>query len=129
MKGRNFNHGLLVIMLAFGMIFASCEKDDKTYTVITYSQYYSIYQRDVGTLNDGDYMRVELSNDGFNRIASGAEYGAIDKEKWTEEQIVNYLVGKGFSNNEANKATAWLLSVGHGFIVFRKGGMVYFIFK
>jgi hypothetical protein len=129
MTSKKLSFGMLV--LVFGMMFTSCQQevdDDPSYTIAvwtdseTYAEFNSWSNL---TLNDGYYIRVEITNDEFNGLSLPDEY----KHQWTESQIYNWFIGRGFGNAEANQEKAWLMTVNHGAIVSRSGNIVYELIK
>jgi hypothetical protein len=123
---------ILVMTMIFGIMFAACETepDDPppTYTVwtdvISYSEFYSAFQT---TLNDGYYIRVEIADAQWNQIASSLTNEG--RHNWTENQIYNYFIGRGFGQTEANQQKAWLMTIKHGFIASRTGSIVDLLLK
>jgi hypothetical protein len=73
-----------------------------TYTiwtdVISYSDFYSAFQ---ATLNDGYYARIELQDAQWNQISPSLTNEG--KHDWTEDQLYNYFIGRGFGLTEANQ--------------------------
>jgi hypothetical protein len=121
----------LATMLVFGMLIVGCDNGtipEATYTVWTdsgtYSEFTSAFQT---TLNDGYYIHAEMSNSQFNQISASLtnEY----KHVWTESQIYNWFIGRGFGNAEANQEKSWLITINHGFIASRSGSIVYMLIK
>ncbi|MDR1868444.1 MAG: hypothetical protein LBQ82_00505 [Treponema sp.] len=132
MKSRKLWTGILVILLVFGTILIGCSEEpeepvEPTYTVWTdltsYSEFYSVF----GDLDDGYYIRLELTNSQFNEMSPSLtnEY----KHIWTEDQLYNWFIGRGFGSTEANREKAWLISINHGFIASRSGSIVYMLIK
>ena len=121
---------VIVMVILFVLSFTGCktEPDDPTYTVwtdtITYSEFTSAFQ---ATINDGYYVRLEITNSQWSQISPSLTNEG--KYNWTENQIKNWFIGRGFGNSEANKETAWLMSINHGFIASRTGSLVYMILK
>ena len=121
--------GMLVMTLVFGMILIGCsaEPDEPTYTVWTDSTSYSQFQSSFGTLNDGYYFRYEFTSSEWSTISSSLTNEG--KYNWTEDDIKKWFIGRGFGNSEANKETAWLMTINHGFIASRSGSIVYMLMK
>ncbi|GAB6393509.1 MAG: hypothetical protein MdMp014T_2882 [Treponematales bacterium] len=71
-------------LLAAVLFLAGCPQttDDPTYTVWTDSVSYAEFSSQVGTLNDGYYVRAEMTNAQFSQMASSLtdEY----RHDWTE---------------------------------------------
>lgn len=123
---RAFWIGLVILVLGI----VGCEQStnsEPTYTVWTDSSSYTSYYDAFGTLNDGYYVHMELSNTQFNQMSPSLtdEY----KHIWTESQIYNWFIGRGFGNTEANQEKAWLMTINHGFIASRSGSIVYMLIK
>ncbi|MDR2941773.1 MAG: hypothetical protein LBV17_04180 [Treponema sp.] len=120
---------ILVITLAFGIMFLGCEiePDEPTYTVWTDSVSYTEFYNAFGTLNDGYYIRYEFTSYEWGKISQTLTNEG--KYNWTESEIKNWFIGRGFGDYEANKEKAWLMTIGHGFIASRSGSIVYMILK
>jgi len=119
---------LVILLIVFGVLMISCSEDtETTYTVWTDSSTYSEFLSQFGALSDGYYVSIELTNIEFNQMSPSLtnEY----KHEWTEKQIHDWFIGRGFGTIEANKETAWLLTINHGFIASRSGSIVYMILK
>jgi len=130
MKSKKILMGILLLSLVFGTILTGCkepEPDEPRYTVWTDTITYSEYSSTFGTLNDGYYIRYELTSSGWNTIASSLTDEG--KHNWTEGDIKNWFIGRGFGDTEANNAKAWLITTSHGFIASRSGTIVYMILK
>jgi hypothetical protein len=129
MKSKKLWAGILVLILVFAIMLAGCETepDEPTYTVwtdtVSYSEYYSAF----GSLNDGYYIRYELTTSDWNSIKPSLTNEG--KYNWTESEIKKYFIGRGFGNSEATKETSWLMTINHGFIASRSGSLVYMILK
>jgi hypothetical protein len=135
-KKRIFLFGLLTLVLTFGLISMGCKSEpepepepelDPTYTVWTDSTSYSEYSSKIGTLNDGYYVHMEMNNTQFNEMAPSLT--SEGKHDWTESQIYNWFIGRGFGGAEANQEKAWLITTNHGFIASRSGTIVYMLLK
>jgi hypothetical protein len=105
------------------LIGCKTEPDEPTYTVWTDSGPAS----QIPSLNDGKYIRMELTNSEFNEMSSSLTNDY--KHIWTEDQIYNWFIGRGFSYYEARQETAWLITIRYGFITSRSGSIVYMIVK
>ena len=120
---------LLVIIAFFGILLLGCETEpnDPTYTVwtdlVSYSEYSSLF----GSLTDGYYIRYEFTSSEWNSISPSLTNEG--KHNWTEGQIKDWFIGRGFGNSEANQEVAWLKTIGHGFIASRSGSIVYMLLK
>jgi len=120
---------LLGLVMA-ALWFVGCKHEpepDPTYTVWTDTDTSDAFQSVFGELKDGFYMRAELTNSLFNEIAPSLPNE--DKHTWTENQIYDWFIGRGFGNAEANREKAWLLTINHGLIASRSGNIVYMIIK
>jgi len=136
MKSRKLWVGILVLTLVFGTMLTGCktEPDDPpppsipTYTVWTdltsYSEFYSAFGE---TLTDGYYIRLEFTSSGWNTISQTLTNEG--KHNWTQIDIKNWFIGRGFGDFEATQETAWLMTIGHGFIASRSGSTVYMLLK
>ena len=127
MKQKKIWLGMLAMALVFGMLLISCsmEPDDPTYAVWTDSVSYSQFQSTFGTLNDGYYRKIELTNAEFKSMSLPNEY----KHNWTEDQIYNWFIGRDFISSEANQMKSWVITTSHCFIASRSGGTVYILIK
>ncbi|MBQ0090567.1 MAG: hypothetical protein KBT27_14675 [Prevotellaceae bacterium] len=119
----------LVLLLFVAMVLPSCkDKGEETYTVWTetdtYSQFQSAFQT---TLNDGYYIRVEITQSQWEQI--GPKLGSNGRHNWDQAAIKKWLISNGFGESEANKESSWLALVGHGFLAVRSGNLVYIIVK
>jgi hypothetical protein len=122
----------LGMALAFGIMLTGCSPStggsaSHTYTVWTDSTTYSEFSSEGGTLDDGKYIRVELSNSEFSQMSPSltSEY----KHVWTESQLYDWFIGRGFGNSEANQEKAWLITINHGIIFSRSGPIVDILMK
>ena len=119
-----------LIALVFSIFFIGCdmEPDTKTYTVyiniFTFSSSHSTF----GSLQDGYFLREQLSQIDFNWEKSN-NFKNSSPNIWTEDQIYSFLIGWGFSNNQARNESSWLASVNHGLIASRVGEYLYIILK
>jgi hypothetical protein len=135
MKSKKIWTVILLISLVFGTILTGCKEEpeeldkpvETTYTVWTDTTTYTEFYNAFGALNDGYYIHLEITNDQFNQMLPDLtnEY----KHVWTESQLNNYFIGRGFGNTEAKKETAWLMTINHGFIASRSGSIVYMLIK
>lgn len=116
---------ILGMLLAL-MLFVGCSKKESepTYTVWTNSIAYSEYP---GTLDDGYYIQVELTNVQFTDLSKTLSEN--NKHIWTEEQIYDWFIGRDFFSDEATQKTAWITTTNHGMITTRSGNTVYNITK
>jgi hypothetical protein len=114
---------VVIVIAFFGIMLTGCdlEPDEPTYTVWTGSA------SQLPSLNDGKYVRLELTNSEFNQMSLSLtdDY----KHIWTEDQIYNWFIGRGFGNYEARQETAWLITINHGLIASRSGSIVYMLVK
>jgi hypothetical protein len=131
MKNKKALLAILVMTLVIGIMFTSCktEPGDPTYTVWTDTVTYSEFAAEFPsiTLNDGYYARWEFTSAQWSQIAPTLT--SEGKHNWTESEINNYFIGRGFGNPEANQQTAWLMTIAHGFIASRTGSTVYMLLK
>jgi hypothetical protein len=127
---KNFKLGIVIIIITLIIIIGCSDPEpeqDPTYTVwtdlITYTEYYNAF----GSLSDGHYIRYEFTSSEWNSISPSLT--SEGRNNWTESQIKNWFIGRGFINSEANQETAWLMTINHGFIASRSGSLVYMILK
>ena len=135
MEKRKLRMGILVITLAFATMLISCpaepdEPDEPTYSPSTYTVWvstesYSEYASVFGALNDGYYRRIEVFSGEINYSALPNE----SKRNWTENDIYNWLYGRGFISSEAREVTAWIVSTRHCIIANRRGSIVDMLIK
>ncbi|SFI98331.1 hypothetical protein SAMN04487775_1102 [Treponema bryantii] len=129
MKIKNF--GLLAVV-AFCFTILSCSNpstpSEETYTVWTDVSTYSAFQSDFNTtLNDGMYVRLELTTSQWDQISSSLT--SEGRHSWTKSQIKDWLLGRGFGDSESTKESAWFATIDHGFLASRTGNTVYYILK
>jgi len=129
MKNRKLWLGIPVVTLAFGIMLTGCpEPSPPTYTVWTDLMSYTEFSTAFGTtLNDGYYLYVEFTSSEWNSISPSLTNEG--KHNWTESEIKNWFIGRGFDNSLATQRTAWLMTIGHGFIASRSGSTVYLLLK
>jgi hypothetical protein len=127
---KTWKQWTVVAIIAFlGIISTGCdmEPDEQTYTVwtdlISYSEFYSAF----GALNDGYYIRYEFTSSDWNTISKSLTNEG--KHNWTESNLKDWFIGRGFGNSEANREVAWLKTISHGFIASRSGSIVYMLLK
>ena len=115
-----------IITLFCIIILNNCKMNaDPTYTIWTDSGSYTDYSSVFGTLYDGYYLKMELSNSDFNSMSLSNEY----KHNWTENEIYNWFLGRNFISSEANELKAWVITVNHCIIASRSGEIVYMLIK
>jgi len=116
----------VVIIAIFVIILAGCDLDsNKTYTVWSYTSSYSEYSKNFGSLNDGYYRRIEIFSGEINYSAIPNEY----KYNWTENEIYNWFLGRGFISSESNEMKAWVITHEHCIVASRSGSIVYMLIK
>ncbi|MDR0655646.1 MAG: hypothetical protein LBG22_04960 [Treponema sp.] len=122
---RVFLVGLIVIILGF----AGCKQptdSEPTYTVWTDVWTYAQFQSQIGvTLGDGYYIRFPLTDTEFRGFILSDQA----KHDWTEGEIYDWLIGRGFGETEANREKAWLITTNHAFLASRTGYYVDVIVK
>ena len=115
-----------VTLFVTAMFFQSCSNEK--YTVWTgsenYSEFYNLTQL---TINDGYYIRLELTESQWDGISK--KLSKKERNRWDEETIKKWFIANGFGQSEATKESSWLALINHGFIVARDGNMVYLILK
>jgi hypothetical protein len=120
----------LSILLVFGLLLTGCPQptdSETTYTVWADSDTYANFQAAFSgaTLQDGYYVRLDITNSQFAQMSIPDEY----KHNWTENQIHDWFIGRGFGSTEANQEKSWLITVNHGLIASRTGNIVYILIK
>lgn len=130
---RRVSFRLVIGVVVAMSVFFGCSHDADTeprYTVWTDVGTYTDFQSSFKTeLNDGMFLYAEFTNEEFSQISS-ALVGQDDyKHSWTKSQLKDWLVGRGFDDENANEWSAWLISVNHGMIASRRGQFVYLIIK
>jgi hypothetical protein len=121
---------LSVLMVVVSTLFVGCDTEtpEPTYKVwtdsISYSDYFTLFGFE---LNDGYWASSEFTNEEFSSYLQSVPNA--ESNNWTENQIYNWFIGRGFDNTEANQAKAWLMTVNHGGIAYRRGSIVYGITK
>jgi hypothetical protein len=129
MKNKKLWTGILIITLVLGITLAGCknEPDEPKYTVWTDTDTYVHFNGSFGALEDGYYLRYEFTSSEWSTISPSLTNEG--KNNWKESEIKKYFIGRGFGDSEAQEATAWLITVKHGFIASRSGSVVYMIVK
>jgi hypothetical protein len=129
---ENRKHWLAIAAMAIvlGMVLTGCPQpmgSEPTYSVWTDSGTYAEFQSAFGgaTLQDGYYSRLDITNAQFSQMPLPNEY----KHNWTENQIYDWFIGRGFGATEANQEKSWLITVSHGLIASRSGNIVYMLIK
>jgi len=125
---KDWKHWTLVVIIAvFGMMLVGCDTDsgEKTYTVWSFTTSYSDYSSTFGTLNDGYYRRIEVFSGEINYSEIPTEY----KHNWTENEIYNWFLGRGFISSESNEMKAWVITHGHCLVASRSSSIVYMLIK
>ena len=129
MKRKGF---VLLVIVAFCFTAISCSNpstpSEETYTVWTDVSTYSTFQSSFNTtLNDGMYIRLEITASQWNQISSSLT--SEGRHSWTKSQIKDWLLGRGFGDSESTKESAWFATIDHGLIASRTGNIVYYILK
>jgi hypothetical protein len=127
MKTIKLTFGTFVLTMILIITFAGCPEPDTepTYTVWTDTASSSEFSSAFGTLNDGYYRRIILTNAEFNSMTLPNE----NKKTWTENQIYNWFLGRDFTSSEAETLKAWVITNDHCFIASRSGNIVYILVK
>ncbi|MDR2097798.1 MAG: hypothetical protein LBP37_04685 [Spirochaetaceae bacterium] len=137
MESKKYWLRISILTVAVGIILAGCSQptdsdhtsmnSDPTYSVWTDSGTYADFQTAFGgaTLQDGQYVRIDITNAQFSQMSLPNEY----KQNWTESQIYNWFIGRGFGATEANREKSWVITVNHGLIASRTGNIVYTLIK
>jgi len=130
MKSKKSWIEILIMTLVFGIMLIGCqtetnESSERTYTVWSYTASYSEYSSTFGTLNDGWYRRIEVFSGEIDYSAIPAEF----KHKWTENEIYNWFLGRGFISSEAKEMKAWVITHKHCLVASRSGSIVHMLIK
>ena len=127
MKNKYLFFGIQAILLLSGLTLTGCqtEPSEKTYTVWSFTTSYSDYLNTFGTLNDGYYRKTEVFSGELNYSAIPTEY----KRNWTENELYNWFLGRGFISSESNEMKAWVITHEHCIVASRSGGIVYMLIK
>ena len=126
MKKSFFRFLALIIVCFAAFSFQSCS-DDK-YTVWTDTETYSQFVNETGTtLNDGNYIKVEIANANWEEMAKSLTNEG--KHRWDEATIKKWFISYGFGETEARRESSWLTIVDHGLVVVRNGVIVNLILK
>lgn len=120
---------ILLTAVAACAVISGCRMGmDDSCTVWTDTITYSAFYSSLGiSLSDGYYGRLELSD--YERSIVLSAMPGHAKHDWTKGKIKDYLTGRGFGSAEAEKESAWLTTVDHGFIASRTQSLVYIIVK
>jgi hypothetical protein len=127
---KNWKQWTIVAIITFfciALIGCKTEPEEPRYTVWTDSVSYAEYSSAFGTLNDGYYIHYEFSSSEWDKISQSATDEG--KHNWTESEINKWFIGRGFGDSEANRETAWLMTINHGFIASRSGSIVDMLLK
>jgi hypothetical protein len=114
----------LVAVVGFG--FAACKTGgDPTYTVYAFTTTYAQYEEDWPTLTaiiDGYYKEIYFTSFNSSAFPNNVKY------EWTENEVILWLIGKGFSKKKAEEETEYLLDKSeHRGIFSRRGDSVDYI--
>lgn len=127
----NKKSAFVILFFLILLAFNSCQNNsnsEDTYTVWTDLGTYSEFQSNFGTtLNDGMYVRIELTSSQWNQVSPTLTNEG--RHTWTKSQIKDWLLGRGFGNSESTKESAWMTTIDHGLIASRTGNTVYLILK
>lgn len=123
---------LFYTILIVGLFFIfGCKTPEPTYTVYVDSSSYSDFYKSTSIeLRDGYFIKAESNSETkkiFEQMIS--ELPDDCKKEWTEEQINNWFIGRGFGASEANEQTMWILTTDHALIASRKGSTVSMMIK
>ena len=126
MKRSTFFIGLFVIIMSSIILLNGCKMNsDTTYTVWVWTESYSSYASEFGSLNDGAYRRIEMFSGEINYSLLPNEFRRV----WKENDIYNWLHGRGFISSEASEVTSWIVSTRHCIIASRSGSIVHMLIK
>jgi len=79
-------------------------------------------------LPDGSYTKVSISTSEWNELSS--DLTSVGRNYWTESEIKNWLIERGFGNDQVDRETIWFTAeIDHGFIALRYGSYVHMILK
>ena len=121
MKNKKFMVGILIVMFVFGVMFTGCEETAEVYKVYVDSFLWTASDPDYSALDDFGYKFIKLEDEAEFNAEIAANYKNKTPFDWTKDDIVNYLVEKGFSESKATIATDAFLSTEHGILGFRVG--------
>jgi hypothetical protein len=142
MKSRKLGMGVLVMTLVFGTMLIGCPTETETYTVwtdtISHTEFNNTFLNmetdseiyagtEVSWAVPAGYFRRELTSSQFNEITPSLKNE--DKHIWTEDQLYNWFIGRGYDNTQANREKAWFISINHGFIAGKNESIVYMLIK
>jgi hypothetical protein len=119
---------LRMSIVVFWIILAGCSQptdSDPTYPVWTDTLSYSEYSSIFGSLSDGYYRKISITNSEFNSLSLPNEY----RHNWTENEIYNWFLGRDFISSEATELKAWVITTNHCIISSRSGGIVHMLIK
>lgn len=126
MKAKFYSLFAFLILCFAAFSFQSCSNEK--YTVWTETETYSDFQTYFGTtLQDGYYVRVEITNEQWKEI--GKNLTSEGRHRWDEETIKKWLISNGFGETEARKESSWFALIDHGLLATRTGNLVYLILK
>jgi len=127
MKSKKLQIEILIMTLVFGIMLIGCQTEDHepTYTVWSFTASYSEYSSSFGTLNDGYYRRIEVFSGEIDYSVIPTEF----KHNWTENEIYNWFLGRGFISSEAKEMKAWVITHRHCLVASRSGSIVYMLVK
>ena len=126
MKNKFYTLIASAILLLVTLSLSSC--GGEKYPVWTDSESYSTFYSSTNiAINDGQYMRAEISNSEWKDF--GKSLSDEYKHRWDEATIKKWLISNGFGDYESTKESSWLVLTNHGMIVSRTGSMVYMIVK
>ena len=121
MNNRKLRVSIFIILVI--MILFSCKiNSDKVYTIWIDSVTYSDFSSTIYVLDDGDYIKSEISNAYF-------DYWELLWYSWTENDIYSWFIDRDFIPSEANELTEFVTTTNHCLIAVRFGDIVYMLIK
>ena len=129
MNNKKISFIWIIAIFFAALSLNSCKSNaEETYTVwtgvTTYSEFQSAFNT---TLDDGMYLRVELTSYDWSQISPSLTNEG--KHSWTKDQIKDWLIGRGFGDTESTRESAWITTIDHGLIASRTNSTVYLILK
>ena len=131
MRSKKFLFIVVAILSATMFTLQSC--NDEKFTVLVTSGDVSESAPPMDNLfeqvYDGNYQRIELSKEEWSGLHKGILRRSHDKYRWNENSLKEWLVSKGFAENEAAKESAWMASTNRCLIIFRNDDTINYVLK
>lgn len=120
-------HTLCILTIVLLTTFLQSCSEEKYTVWTTTMEYYEFIEATNITIDDGYYIRYELSSSEWETIAKSLTKEG--KHRWDEATIKKWLISYGFGETESVKESSWFAVIEHGFLVMRNGSQVSFILK